>query len=71
MTLQLAYGDVIVTTNNETVRIAPKENKEKKFITLEQANELLRANQIELVSVDIEGEEVLMTIPEATAYLAE
>lgn len=68
--LKLEIGDVMITTDNKTVRIASKSNSTKNFISLEQANELLVNNQIVLVAIDIEGDEVLVTPAKAIEYKA-
>ena len=62
--LKLEIGDVMFTTDNYKVRIASQSNANK-FVSLEQANELLA-----LVAVDIEGEEVFVTPAEAIEHRA-
>lgn len=68
--LTLEIGDVLITTNQNTVRIASKSNPAKKFISLEQANELLVNNQIALVAIDINGDEVFVTPAAAIEHRA-
>ncbi|MGE7983775.1 hypothetical protein [Solibacillus sp. NPDC093137] len=68
--LTLEIGDVLITTNQNTVRIASKSNLAKKFISLEQANELLVNNQIALVAVDFGGDEVFVTPAAAIEHRA-
>lgn len=71
MTVTLTYGDVLVIENKGVVRIGKKVNESNRFISLEQANEYLRTEQVTSVAVDIEGDEVFMTLSEAAAHFAE
>lgn len=66
--LKLEIGDVMITTDNNIVRIAPKSNPAKHFISLERGNELLVNNEIALVAIDIDGDEVFVTPSEAIEH---